>query len=92
MAGEVAGGNVGLCVVALNEVRDKTPDCEAWLRDNGVQVLPASNAALQEALLIKGHLGIVNDQYHPEGVGENDIIIISVSRVTGVGLVSDESR
>lgn len=92
MASEVKGKNVGLCVVALEEVKHKTPECSAWLHDNDVEVLPAGNAELQEALRIKSLLGIVNDQYHPKGVGENDLIIISVCRLIGIGLVSDEER
>ncbi len=47
-------------------------------------IFAANNAALQEAVQIKGHLGIVNDQYNSDGVGENDIIIIAVCRTAGV--------
>lgn len=92
MASEVDTGSIGICVVALDEVDTKMPDCAVWLRDNGVKVLVPSSVALHEALVIKGHLGIVNDQYHADGVGENDIIIISVCRSMGLDLVSDEKR
>src|SRR5690349_12440462 len=92
MATEVGAGNVGICTVALIEVDHKIPECGAWLRDNGIQVLPADGPCLHQALAIKGHLGITNDQYAVNGVDENDILIIAACRVSGIGLVSDENR
>lgn len=78
--------------VAFEEVQGKTPDCSEWLKDNGLDQLAISNAIMQEAMRIKGLLGIVGDSYHPNGVGENDLLIIAVARLGGVELVSDEAR
>ena len=41
---------------------------------------------------IKGLLGIVADNYHPKGVGENDILIIATALVYRVELVTEEQR
>lgn len=49
--------------VAFQEVANKTPDCGAWLKDNGLEQLEISNAILQDAVRIKGLLGIVGDKY-----------------------------
>jgi hypothetical protein len=78
--------------VAFEEVSNKTPDCGEWLKHNDLKQLQISNAILQDALHIKGLLGIVDDQYHPKGVGENDILIIATARVHRAELVSNESR
>jgi hypothetical protein len=37
-------------------------------------------------------LGIIDDKYHPKGVGENDILIIATARAHGADLVTDEER
>ena len=78
--------------VAFDEVVKKTPDCGVWLRDNNLQQLGINNAIVQEAMRIKGLLGIVADDYHSKGVGENDIFIIATAFVHRAELVSDEER
>lgn len=74
------------------EVAKKAPDCADWLRENDLQQLEISNAILQGAMQIKELLGIVDDNYHAKGVGENDILIIVTARAHGAELVSDEAR
>lgn len=78
--------------VAFDEVENKTPDCAAWLRQNNLEQLAITNAILQEAMLIKGLLGIVDDNYHAKGVGENDLLIIATVKAHRAELISDEER
>lgn len=78
--------------VALIEVKHKTPDCAEWLNDHEVEILSASNAIVQEAFRIKKIAGIDNDNYHPKGIDENDLLIIATANVCEAELVSDEAR
>lgn len=84
--------HIALPSVAFDEVRHKTPDCVNWLEECCLKVLEIESSVLQEALRIKGILGIINDDYHPKGVDENDLLIIASARAYNVKLVSDESR
>ena len=78
--------------VAFNEVTNKTPDCGEWLEENNLEQREINNEILKDAMRMKGLLGIVADKYHPKGVGENDILIISTARAHNAELVSDEER
>ena len=78
--------------VAFEEVANKMPDCGAWLEENDLAQLEISNAIVRDAMRIKELLGIVDDNYHPKGVGENDIFIIATARAHKAELVSDEER
>ena len=78
--------------VAFEEVKGKTPDCGIWLVENDLAQLEISNAIVQDAMRIKGLLGIVDDNYHPRGVGENDILIIATAGAHKAELISDEER
>lgn len=77
--------------VAFEEVANKTPDCDEWLKNNDLELIEISNAILQDALRIKNLLGIVGDQYRA-GVGENDLLIIATARQHNAELVSDERK
>jgi predicted nucleic acid-binding protein len=92
MASQIEAKQLVMPTVAFEEVQDKTPDCGAWLKENNLEQLAISNAILQDAKRIKGLLGIVDDNYHAKGVGENDILIIATARFHGAELVSDEER
>jgi len=89
---EVANGNVAIPGVALDEGHKNVPDCGAWLVVADISVLPLTSDVLAESVRIKHLLGIEEDQYHPKGVGENDILIIATARLQGSTLVSDEGR
>jgi len=92
MAGQIESKELVMPSVAFEEVSHKTPECGEWLKENNLEQLAISNAILQDAKRIKGLLGIVDDNYHPKGVGENDILIIATARQHGAELVSDEER
>lgn len=83
---------LAICAVALGEVDHKAPELGNWLRDNDIVEIPAGEVELLEAVRIKRLIGIANDQYHPKGVDENDIISISVCRIHGLQLISDEEK
>ena len=78
--------------VALEEVSKEAPECGQWLKERNIKLLDVNNAIVQDAMRIKGLLGIVGDRYHPKGVGENDILIIAASRAHGAELISDEGK
>jgi hypothetical protein len=92
IAGEIEQERLMMPRVAFEEVANKTPDCGNWLRENHLEQLEISNAIVQDAMRIKELLGIVDDNYHPKGVGENDIFIIATARAHRAELVSDEER
>ncbi|MFX1695875.1 DUF4411 family protein [Paraburkholderia sp. A1RO-1] len=89
---EIVAQRLAIAVVALEEVGHKVPDCAAWLRAQGIRRLEITGAILTEAMRIKGLLGIVNDQYSPKGVDENDLLIIAAAKINGRELVSNEAR
>jgi Domain of unknown function (DUF4411) len=92
IAGQIEQRRLVMLRVAYDEVANKAPDCGEWLRENDLQQLEISNAILQGAMRIKELLGIVDDNYHAKGVGENDIFIIATARAQRAELVSDEER
>ncbi len=77
--------------VAFAEVERKLPECGKWLKDAQINRDKLTNEILQEAQAIKTLLGIADDNYHPKGVGENDLLIIASAKVSGGMLVSEES-
>ena len=92
MASQIEAKELTMPSVAFDEVNHKAPDCGVCLKDNDLEQLAINNAILQDAKRIKGLLGIVDDNYHAKGVGENDILIIATARLHGAELVSDEER
>ncbi len=92
MAGQIESKQLLMPSVAFEEVQGKTPDCGEWLKDNNLEQLAITNAIAHEAKRIKGLLGIVDDNYHSKGVGENDILIIATTRMHGADLVSEERQ
>jgi Domain of unknown function (DUF4411) len=92
MAAQIKAAELVMPSVAFEEVDSKIPDCGEWLKENGLNQLEITNAILQDAMFIKGLLGIVGDKYNDHGVGENDILIIAAARVHQTVLVSNEAR
>lgn len=90
IAEQIEAGEFAIPRVALEEVLNKAPDCGDWLKDQGVTVLPLTNEVLQLAVEMKHAIGVVEDNYHVDGVGENDLLIIATAKTSGTTLVSDE--
>lgn len=74
----------------LVEVKQVSPDCHQWLKTD-LLVVPIDNQIVQVALSIRSMLGVHNDQYHPKGVDENDILCIAGAKVLGRQLITDEA-
>ncbi len=89
-ANEIASQHIVIPQVAFEEVERKVPDCGRWLRDNNIHRIQISNDILEEASRIKHLLGIIDDNYDTKGVGENDILIISTSKVHDLNLFTEE--
>jgi len=89
---EIAAGRFVISRVALDEVGHRSPDCAKWLKDHFIQEIPPTNTTIAYALVMKSALGIVNDQYHPNGVDENDLLIIASAQASGCELISNEAR
>lgn len=91
IATEISNANLSMADVALNEVGHVAPECEDWLKNNDIRVISTSEKILKEALRIKNLLGIVGERYGG-GVDENDLIIISATKISGLRLVSNEAQ
>ena len=89
---QIGAGLVTLSETAHKEVVFKLPDCGKWLQNQGLTIVVNTPAMLQEASQIKTLLNIVGDNYHANGVGENDILIIASAKTMGATLVSDERK
>lgn len=87
---EMVEGNLIISSVALTEVGHVSPDCHAWLLDK-VQRHGISSVMLSRALSAKAELGVVEDRYHPNGVDENDLLIIASAQAQGAVLISNEA-
>jgi hypothetical protein len=92
MSVQIKTNRIAMPSVAFEEVENKTPDCADWLKDNNIERVDINNAVLNEAMRIKKLVGIVDDKYHPKGVGENDLLIIATARAYKAELISDEER
>ncbi|MBU1412682.1 DUF4411 family protein [Myxococcota bacterium] len=91
MAGLVADQELVLSEANVAEVGHKSEECASWLREHDCRQLDVSDGILQEAMRIKGLLGIVDDKYSKKGVDENDLICIATARFHGLALISDEA-
>jgi len=88
---QIDNKNFGISSKALEEVGHKIPECGDWLNSNDIEVHPLTATSLAMAQEIKTLLGIVEEQY-TKGVGEKDLLIISIAKENETTLASDESR
>lgn len=92
MAEQISEKTLVMPKVAFEEVKQKTPECAKWLKDNEIELLDVNDAIAQVTMRIKQLLGITDDNYHAKGVGENDLFIIATAKVYNGELVSDEEK
>lgn len=85
-------GRLMIPSVAFDEVQRKTPECADWMLAQPITRLAITESILLDALRIKTLIGVVGEQYHPKGVGENDLLIIATTRAHQGILVTDEER
>jgi hypothetical protein len=90
-AEQVTSGDFTTPQVAFDEVKVGSPDCTTWLADAGITRHPVTQDVIQEAMRIKSLLGITNDDFHPNGVGENDVLIIATAKLNSAELISNEA-
>ena len=88
---QVDNKNFAISAKALDEVSHKIPECGDWLKSNNIVVHPLTATSLATAQSIKTLLDIVEEQY-TKGIGENDLLIISIAKENETILVSEESR
>lgn len=89
---QVANGELQFPDVAYVEINDVCPDAGKWLKEQSAKVVATTPAMLAFSMGIKAILGVDNDEYHPKGVDENDLLVISSAHVHGVECVSDEAK
>ena len=92
IADQIKGGTVMMSRVAFDEVTHVAPDCANWLKDNDIERLDITNEVVQSAMQIKNDLGVRNDDYHVDGIDENDLLIIATAKVESAELISNEAR
>ena len=92
IAQQIEAKNFTIPQVAFEEVAAKTPELGDWLRSIEIERLPVTAEILQRAFDIKDSLGVIDDAYHPKGVGENDILIVATAAAEKLDLVSNEAR
>lgn len=73
------------------EVGHVAPECQEWLNQVGIQVIPMSGGILAKAAELKKLIGVVGDNYNTKGVDENDLLVIATAITRGDHLVSDEA-
>ena len=88
----VATREIRLPRPALDEVGHKAEDCVEWLDTQKHSVINMNNEIVGHAFRFKGLLKIENDAFDPDGVDENDLLIIASALVHKQDLVSDEAE
>lgn len=79
--------------IAKIETNKKDKELFDWLKNNGANIM-IDKKDIQDLKIvqdIKDELGIIEDQYHPKGIDENDLFIISIAKRNNRILVSNES-
>jgi hypothetical protein len=70
--------------------RKVSPEFIEWIKE--IEIIKDTIEDLNEAQRIKELLNIEEDDFHPKGVGENDIFIISISKRINAILDSNEDQ
>ena len=89
---EISNQTLIISKVAFDEVKAKVPECAKWMNECKIEKIGITSDILKFALDIHKLLGIDGDDYHPKGVGENDIIIIATAKIMETTLISNEKQ
>ena len=89
---EIGADRFAISDVAFDEVEDKAPECAKWLKEKKIRKIRLSDETLTRAGEFKALLGIIAENYHPNGVGENDLLIIATAKIENTILVTEERR
>ena len=90
LAVEITNNHLSMIERVVQEVANKLPDCEKWLKKIGLKPIEISDRITQKADEIKHSLDINNSEYHSKGVNENDLLIIAHAAIAKKILVTEE--
>ncbi|WP_419812565.1 DUF4411 family protein [Bacterioplanoides sp.] len=86
---QVVSTEIYIPEVVVDEVSYKFPDCGEYVK-GFTTPLAIDAKIISYAMTLKSVIGVNEDHYHPKGVDENDLLIISSAFCTGRILITDE--
>jgi predicted nucleic acid-binding protein len=89
---EFESARFALPQVANDEIKRRDSNCHSWLHAHSVKIIQVTQAIIEDALEIKGMLGITSERDYRGGVDENDLLIIATCMQSGLELISNEGR
>jgi len=91
-AERIAAGDFTMAQCAYEECEKNRPGCHNWLKTNKIKRYDhRSLSIIKRSVAIRKLLKIDVNGYHADGVGENDIYIISTAKEYNCTLVSNEN-
>ena len=89
---EIGNDAFAISEIAFDEVKNKAPECADWLKNKGIRKISLSDDVLVKAAEFKTLLGVVAENYHSDGVGENDLLIVAAAYLENAILLTEERR
>ncbi len=91
IAERINSGDFTMPEPAYDECRTNAPDCYKWLKGWKLQRHQTNTKIISHSFAIRALLEIDINGYHSDGVGENDIFIISTAKELTLTLVANEA-